>query len=121
MKYRKAKEKKRREEEKAVYKKNLREGKGGKKQESQKTPTKRAQIHEIKKAMDCRGSFWNLNCIHCEKLEMLPCFSCTGLLPEDGILAEFSNELLPKGCKTISYKDIARNILAQEYRLFLPE
>lgn len=49
------------------------------------------------------------------------CFSCMRLLPEDGIVVELSNELFPKGYKTISHKDIAKNILAQEYILFLPE
>lgn len=45
------------------------------------------------------------SCVHCEKLEMLACLSCTRLLPEDGTVPEVSNELFPKGCKTTSYQE----------------
>lgn len=68
------------------------------------TPTKNYKIWKDRVSNRLQTNFLKC-CVHCEKLEMLACFSRTGLLPEDGTVAEVSNELFPNGCKTISHKE----------------
>lgn len=91
-------------EEKNKEKAFLREEKDGKNgwQDRRKNLTKSYKIWKDRISNRLQRKFLN-SCVHCEKLEMLACLSCTGLLPDDG--TEVSKELRPKGCKIISHKE----------------